>query len=198
MTYREFLEERRRRIATVIRDAFTSLLAGTEPEPGRQPTWEPTSPALDGVPTPGDADDAETGLAPRHLLRREFWRAFMLRAAGRAPLPSRLRQGTNSSIYVPTAEKKRLYWEYSIRMHDAGIDLAIYQSDAASTKRMFDQLFAQRAEIESVFGATLDWDRRSQGHESYIRHQIAGAGLLQREAWPEIQERMIVTMAQFQ
>ncbi len=116
MTYREFLEERRRRIATVIRDAFTSLLAGTEPEPGRQPTWEPTSPALDGVPTPGDADDAETGLAPRHLLRREFWRAFMLRAAGRAPLPSRLRQGTNSSIYVPTAEKKRLYWEYSIRM----------------------------------------------------------------------------------
>lgn len=198
MTYREFLEERRGRIAAVIRDAFTSLLAGTEPEPGQQPVGGPAVAALDDMPTPDDADEAETGLAPRHLLRREFWQAFMQRAAGRAPLPARLRQGTQSLIYVPTAEKKRLYWEYSIRMHDAGIDLAIYQSDSAANKRVFDQLFAQRAEIESVFGATLDWDRRSQGHGSFIRYTMAGGGLAQREAWPEIQERMIVTMTRFQ
>ncbi len=203
MAYQEFLEQRRRRMARVIRDAFASLSAGTRPEPDPDPMTAPAVLALlDDAPAPDDTDDTiddtEKGLAPRHLMRREFWRAFIQRAVGRAPLPARLGQGINSLIYVPTAEKKRLYWEYSIRMYDAGIDLSIYQSDATENKRVFDRLFARREEIEHLFGATLQWDRNSQGHGSYIRYRLIGGGLREQEAWPETQERMIAAMARFQ
>jgi len=59
-------------------------------------------------------------------------------------------------------------------------------------------LFARREEIEHVFGAALEWDRHSQGHGSYIRYKLAGGGLQEREAWPELQERMIEAMVRFQ
>lgn len=53
------------------------------------------------------------------------------------------------------AIKKWLYWEYSIRMHNAGLDLTIYRQDAAENRRIFDQLFVCREEIEHAFGAAL-------------------------------------------
>ena len=70
-------------------------------------------------------DDADDGLTPRHIMRREFWQALMQRAAGMVPVPARPGKGINSLIYVPTAEKRRLYWEYWIRMHNSGPDLSV-------------------------------------------------------------------------
>ena len=57
MAYQEFLAERRGRMARIIRDAFTSLLAEAEPKPGLQPMLAPTVPALDDAPAPDDADN---------------------------------------------------------------------------------------------------------------------------------------------
>jgi len=130
-------------------------------------------------------------------MRREFWQAFMQRAAGRAPLPSRLGKGISSWISVPTG-KRQLYWDYLIRMHDAGLDLSIYRQDGVENKRLFDLLSARRHEIEHSFGATLEWDRYDRGRGSYIRYRLPGAGLLDRESWHDIQEQMIETMTRLQ
>lgn len=195
MPYGQFLEARRARIAGIIHDAFTLLSTGKGPKPELQMVALPDIAMTDELPEPADPDD---GLAPRHIMRREFWQAFMRRAAGRVPVPARLGKGINSLIYVPTAVKKRLYWEYSIRMYDAGLDLTIYRQDATENKRIFDQLFVRHEEIEHVFGAPLEWDRNDQGKGCYIRYKLADGGLLARESWPEIQERMIATMIQFQ
>jgi len=193
MPYSRFLEARRVRMARVIRDAFALLLTGKTLTP------ELPSVALQDFPLSHDEPvDDDEGLAPRHIMRREFWQAFMERAAGRVSLPDRLKKGTNSLIYARVAEKKRLYWEYAIRMQEAGVNLSIYRQDAAENKRFFDLLHARREEIEQVLGAALEWVRYDQGHGSYIRYKLPGGGLLAREAWPEIQERMIEAMVQFQ
>lgn len=161
----------------------------------------PTDPAATTIPTdvpdPDDADAADEGLAPRHFMRREFWQAFMQRAARRAPLPARLGKGIGSWISVPTG-KKQLYWDYLIRMHDSGLDLSIYRQDAAENKRLFDTLFERKEEIERVFGGPLEWDRYNQGRGSFIRYRLVGGGLLARESWLEIQDRMIETIVRFQ
>jgi hypothetical protein len=197
MQYGQFLEARRERMAGVIHDAFTLLSTGKQPKPELQIVAPPDIPTPDDAPGPDDVDGIDEGLAPRHFMRREFWQAFMQRAAGRVPLPVRLGRGTNSLIYVPTTEKRRLYWEYSIRMRDAGVGLWIYRQETVENKRIFDQLFARRMEIEHAFGAALEWDRCDQGHGSYIRYRLPGGGLLPQEAWPEIQERMIETLMRF-
>lgn len=202
LEYRVFLEERQGRMAKVIRDAFTLLSTGTKPSSELLTIELPDTPVSDDVPEPDSVndvvDDADEGLEPRHIMRREFWQAFIQRAAGRIPLPTRLGRGINSYISVPTAEKKRLYWDYSIRMRDAGLDLCVYRQDAAENKRLYDHLYAQREEIEHAFGAPLEWDRNDHGHGCYVRYKQPGGGLLAREAWSEIQERMIEAMVRFQ
>ncbi|OIO95734.1 MAG: hypothetical protein AUK03_05040 [Anaerolineae bacterium CG2_30_64_16] len=194
MPYDQFLEARRARMAGVIHDAFTLLSTGKGPKPELQTIALPDISIPDAVP---ELDDADGGLAPRHFMRREFWQGFMHRAAGRVPLPARLGRGIGSWISAPTG-KKQLYWDYLIRMHDAGLDLSIYRQDAAENKRLFDLLFAHRKEIEHVFDAALEWDRYDRGRGSYVRYDLSGGGLLARETWPELQERMIETMARFQ
>ncbi len=194
MPYGQFLEARRKRMAGVICDAFRLLFTGQKPSPKLSPIALPDSAPAEEAGEPDGEDDE---LLPRHLMRREFWQAFMERAQGRVPLPARLGKGIGSWISVPTT-RKGLYWDYMIRMHDAGIDLALYRPDAEANKRLFDQLFAQRKEIESAFGAPLDWHRYDDKRGSYIRYELPGLGLLERAAWPEIQERMIETMTQLE
>ena len=162
--------------------------------------FDPEIRKLPDVTAPGNRPQREGtkgGLAPRHSMRREFWQAFMQRAAGKVPLPARLGKGIYSWIYCP-APKKGLYWNYHTRMHDAGLDLQVYGQDAAENKRLFNQLFAHREEIERAFGAALEWDRNDGGHGCTIRYKLTGGGLLARESWPEIQERMIETILRFQ
>lgn len=194
MQYGRFLEARRLRMAGIIRDAFTLLSTGTKPKAELQAIALPNITIPDDSPEPDDVDE---GLAPRHIMRREFWQAFMQRAAGRAPLPSRLGKGISSWISVPTG-KRQLYWDYLIRMHDAGLDLSIYRQDGVENKRLFDLLSARRHEIEHSFGATLEWDRYDRGRGSYIRCRLSGAGLQDRESWHDIQEQMIETMTRLQ
>ena len=163
-----------------------------------RPPSDVTAPAASAdVPELSDTNAANEGLALRRFMRRDFWQAFMQRAAGRAPLPARLGKGIESWISVPTG-KKQLYWNYLIRMHDSGLDLSIYRQDAAENKRLFDTLFERKEEIERVFGGPLEWDRYNQGRGSFIRYRLVGRGLLAHESWLEIQDRMIETIVRFQ
>lgn len=190
LPYGRFLEDRRKRMAGVIHDAFTLLSTDQKPKPEWQTITLPDVLIPDKAPEPIYIDEE---LAPRHIMRREFWQALIQKAAGRVPLPAQLGKGINSWISVATG-KKQLYWEYVVRMHDTGLALAMYRQDASENKRFFDLLYAQREGIEQAVGAALEWDRYDKGRGSFIRYKLAGGGLLQQEAWPEIQEQMIEAM----
>ncbi len=197
MDYRVFVEERRRRMAEVIRDAFALCRPDQRPHLSCRRSRCRVSRQPDDAREPDDADDDDVGLAPRHFMRRDFWQAFMQSATGRVPLPAKPGKGIYSWIYV-RAPKKRLYWNYYIRMEDAGVDLQIYRHDEKENKRLFDQLVAHREDLEHKFGAALEWDRNGGGHGCTIRFKLTGRGLGAREDWPEIQERMIETILRFQ
>ena len=52
-----------------------------------------------------------------------------------------------------------LGFNYTVRQHDAGVELYIDRGKEASAEneRIFDQLLAARESIEEVFGEPLDW-----------------------------------------
>lgn len=65
-------------------------------------------------------------------------------------------------------------------------------------KAIFDTLFKQKDEVEKEVGFTLDWYRNDEKISSAIRKWFDEGGLDYQESWPELQEKMVDAMVQFE
>ena len=75
------------------------------------------------------------------------------------------------------------------------LDLSRYDTgDETENKRIYDQLFGKKDEVEIRFGALLDWQRMDDKRASRVRYLIEGSGLENKESWPELHEQMIDAM----
>ncbi len=123
MGYQEFLQERGKRIACVVRDAFTKLFTGkavpAQLEEVTVPAYEPAKP--EPPVTSGH------GLAPRHYMRRAFWEGLLKRAAGRTELHHDS-SATTQNWLSASAGRAGLWYEYVIRMDGAQVQLTLYRS----------------------------------------------------------------------
>ncbi len=136
-------------------------------------------------------------LAPRHVLRLEFWEQLLEQAKKRTSLHARIRPGKDHWI-AAGAGKGGLAFTYVIRMGDAQVELYIDQGEAEVNKRIFDQLLASKKKTEAVFGEPLEWQRLDDRRACRIRHLLTLGGLADRDDWPEIQEAMIDAMVRLE
>jgi len=136
-------------------------------------------------------------LAQRHVLRLEFWGQLLERAKERTGLHARISPGKEHWISAG-AGKSGLGFNYVIRMGDAQVELYIDQVDAEANKRIFDQLFANKEQIEAAFGESLEWQRLDDRRACRIRHRLTLGGLADRDRWPDIQEAMIDSMVRLE
>src|SRR5215208_5803269 len=97
-------------------------------------------------------------LAERYTLRRRFWTELLKKAASRIALHSSISPSRYNWIGT-SAGISGLGFNYSVRQHDAGVELYIDRGKetSAENERIFDQLLAARESIEEVFGEPLDW-----------------------------------------
>ena len=63
--------------------------------------------------------------------------------------------------------------------------------EEGSNKRYFDELFKDRDKIETAFGDKLDWSRMDGFKGAKIAYIADTRGLKDKDAWCEIQEKMI-------
>jgi hypothetical protein len=136
-------------------------------------------------------------LAQRHVLRLEFWGQLLERAKERTGLHARISPGKENWISAG-AGKSGLTFNYVIRMGDAQVELYIDQGEAEANKRIFDQLFANKEQIEAAFGGPLEWQRLDDRRACRIRHHLTVGGLANRDLWPDIQEAMIDSMVRLE
>ncbi len=92
------------------------------------------------------------------------------------------------------AGKSGLTYNYIILKDRARVELYIDTGDAEENKRIFDALHTHKEEIETAFGAPLDWQRLEGRRASRISYHLSDGGLANRERWPEIQDAMIDAM----
>jgi len=136
-------------------------------------------------------------LAERHMLRLEFWTQLLDQAKVLTPNFANRSPGTENWI-SGSSGRNGFGYAFVIRMDDAQIELYIDRGDAEMNKRLFEKLLAQKELIEQEFGKPLDWQRLDEKRACRLRYVIEGAGLMDREQWPEIQKRMIESMVGFQ
>ena len=69
---------------------------------------------------------------------------------------------------------------------EVGVELTIARSEADDNKQIFDQLVAQRRQIEDAFGVPLDWRRMDDRTSSIVACRVGRDDCFDPETWPEI------------
>jgi hypothetical protein len=135
-------------------------------------------------------------LAERHVLRLKFWEGLLARAKEMGVLTHAQRSPSKDSWIGGASGRSGLSFNYVVWMDDkAAVELYIDTGDAEDNKRIFDSLFAKKAEIENAFGGTLEWDRLDERRACRIRYTQHLGGLSVGESeWPKIWDPLIDAM----
>jgi len=138
-------------------------------------------------------------LKERHIIRRRFWTELLEKAKSKTNLHANISPGKDSWIGAGSG-KQGLGFNYVIRMHDALTELYIDKGRdlEEENKRIFDDLFASKQQIEDVFGDTLEWERLDGRRACRIRKLIDIGGYRNDEVWDELQNAMIHAMVQLE
>jgi len=123
--------------------------------------------------------------AQRHIIRKEFWSQFINEINKTNSMCNNVSPGTEN--WLPIA----------IGMGGVSINIVISKKYARSeiyinrgtkeeNKRIFDQLFAQKENIESDFGNNLIWERMEDNVTSRIKNQLNEVDVSNKDDWEKM------------
>jgi hypothetical protein len=140
--------------------------------------------------------EAKEDLAERQVLRLEFWRQLLEQAKGRTKLHAQVSPRMYSWIGAGSG-RSGITYNYSIRQHDSTVELYIdkRKDNESENKKIFDFLYKNKTEIESVFGTSLEWLRMDSKRACSIRYVVSIGGYRDDQSeWPQIHDAMIDAM----
>jgi hypothetical protein len=136
---------------------------------------------------------AESEISQKRL---KFWTQLFERSKGSTALFSNI--SPRDATYISTsAGKSGFVIGYNVRWDKAsvwfGIDLGPNTED--KSKAVFEQLYAQKDQIEAEFGAPFEWTSKEGQRACFATYWIADyGGVATPETWPELQNAMIEAM----
>jgi hypothetical protein len=132
----------------------------------------------------------------RHHLRYDFWTGLLEHARDRTKLHANV-SPSHDAWLAAGAGISGVGYHYVIRQHDCRVELYMSRSEAAENKAIFDQLYAQKEQIEVRFGEPLTWERLDSKTASRIRKDTDIGGY-RDENWAETYETLIDMMIRFE
>lgn len=133
----------------------------------------------------------------RHHIRREFW-AKLIPAMNTSS--SNLYQNISPSAYnwIGAGSGIRgVGFNFSISKTYARAELYIDTGEQNANKMIFDTLFSQRADIENVYGGTLEWERLDDKRASRVKAEQP-ANVFDRDQWDEMIAFMVDAMCRLE
>ncbi len=134
-------------------------------------------------------------LAERFTIRYEFWKQLLKTAKEKTKIHAQI--SPNQHGWMGAAAGKRgLSFNYVIRQHDGKVELYIDRGKDSEdeNKKIFDDFYSNKAEIEHVFGDLLNWERLDTKRACRISRSITDGGYRDPTKWDEIHEAMIDAM----
>jgi hypothetical protein len=135
----------------------------------------------------------------RYGLRLQFWEGLLSRAAQKTDLHASISPGEYHYVSVASGIRG-VGLQYVIRQDGSSVLLYIDRGPAERelNKKLFDALFAQKADIEAKFADRLRWERLDDKQASVIGYDMElGGWRSEQSKWPEIQNEMIDAMIRF-
>lgn len=133
----------------------------------------------------------------RHETRHRFWTELLIAAKEKTKLHERI--SPSAYGYVGTSTGVRgLNWNYLIRNDHTMVELYIDQGDSEENTKFFNQLYEQKAAIETVFGGPLEWLNAEANKSCRIYTRIQSGGLKQEDLWAGAIEATVDAMIRFE
>jgi len=134
----------------------------------------------------------------RHKLRYQFWKGLLDYSNQKTRLHGNISPSDDSWI-ATGAGVSGLSYNYVILQHEARIELYIDRGKDSHevNKKIFDQLFARKDEVEDIFGDALSWERKDSLRYSRVS-KIMKIGGYRDESWEETQQTMVDAMIRFE
>jgi hypothetical protein len=134
-------------------------------------------------------------IAERYTIRKRWWTQLIERSAKISKLHAHITPGEYSWIGTSSGVRG-LNLNYSITQDECGAELYIDRGKGREeeNKSIFDQLFANREEIEKVFGGPLSWERLEGKRACRIKYSQEGGYRAPEDQWPKMQEDIIAAM----
>lgn len=133
-------------------------------------------------------------LARRHVLRKEFWGGLLKKAKEKSSLFANISPSIDNWVSAG-AGKSGLAWNYVVLKDHARVELYIDTGNSEKNKSYFDTLLQHKEDIESRFGAPLEWQRLDEKRAARIAYLIREhGGLYDQENWNALQDAMIEAM----
>jgi hypothetical protein len=159
--------------------------------------WNPSRLDLDGEKPPVhepiaslEEEPDEPDRPDRFKARRAFWTQLLDHAKACSDLHANISPG---KYHWAGTRRDGMWWNYWVTQHETRITLYIDGPDAAANKIVFDELVAQRPEVEHNFGGALEWQRNDDKRASWIGFRLPG-GWVDESAWPQVTEQAVDAM----
>ncbi len=126
----------------------------------------------------------------RHLLRQEFWKAYLEVVNKKTTLYSNVSPSKDNWINGKTGISG-VHLNSVITNKHARSEIFSQRFNAEDNKLLFDELNKQKTEIESIFGGALTWERLDTKKGCRIKYQLDNVDYFNKDDW----EKMIEFMA---
>jgi hypothetical protein len=137
--------------------------------------------------------------AERHRLRYEFWKSLLERSKQKTSLHANISPGTANWIGTGSGVRG-LGFNYGITYKYGQAELYIDRGkdSGIENKRIFDELYSHRTEIEKEFGGKLRWERLDDRRACRISKRLDLMGLADFSERDKLQNDMIDAMVKLE
>ena len=118
----------------------------------------------------------------RHGLRREFWEIAIPIVAEKVAA-FRGRSATTDHWLTGSSGHGGIGFSLQILKDCARVEIYIDTGDKDKNKKIFDFLFEKKDELETAFGAALEWRRLPDKRASRLYASFDGCALTDKETW---------------
>ncbi|MCP4157067.1 MAG: DUF4268 domain-containing protein [bacterium] len=134
-------------------------------------------------------------LAQRERLRYQFWQGLLEKAKTKTRLHNSVSPGIGNWLHT-RAGKSGIGYNYGITRTLGKIELYISRGKDSDDecKKIFDQLYAHKDEIEKTFGEQLIWERMDDKRASRVTFEIHIGGYKDEGRIDKTQDAMIDAM----
>ncbi len=139
-----------------------------------------------------EAGEAKKEIAERFSIRHNFWAKLLEKAKSKTKLHETISPSQHGWIGTG-AGKSGLNYNYVITQHEGKVELYIDRGKESETenKKIFDDLYKHKDEIEKTFGHELSWERLDNKRACRIAKSITVGGYRDPEKWDNIIDNMI-------
>lgn len=143
-----------------------------------------------------DVGQTKKEIAERYGIRKRWWTTLIERSGKITKLHAHITPGEYSWIGASSGIRG-LNFNYVVTQDECAAELYIDRGKDSEqeNKSIFDQLLANKDQIDASFGEALSWERLEGKRACRIRHTQTGGGYRSPEdQWPALQDAIIKDM----